>query len=300
MENEVNSSRQRAATVADYQNRINAAVRFIQQHASQNLDIATIAATANFSPFHFHRIFVAYVGETVGEYLKRVRMIKAAGLLASEASVAEVALESGYETPSAFIQVFKKTYGLTPQAFKQTRQITQERYPVKSVAFPAVRPPRTVEVRELPTWPLLYVRKKGLIHDNYTQVADEGFRILYRFLRAHQATDQVVHRLGIIPDMELLSPENCRFDACVTLREPTRLVPEGEIQSGRIEAGKWAVFGHKGAYDTLWQTWYWIYRHWYPTSGFEFREAAPFEIYLNANQAAAPSDLLTDIYIPIE
>lgn len=290
---------QRHATITDYRSRINAAMLFIGQHAGQNLDISAIAAEANFSAFHFHRIFAAYVGDTVWDYVKRIRMIKAATLLVSQTSIAEVAAQSGYETTSAFIQVFKKTYGVTPQLFKQTKQLAQVYYPFKSVRKPSDKLNLIAEIREIPALTIFYVRKKGLVDQNYTKVADEAFEVLFRFLNAKQVRNQVVHRLGIIHDMGLISAEDCRFDAGVTLLHPASLVPADEVCRVEIAAGKWAVFSHKGAYNTLWQTWNWIYQYWYPTSGLELRDVAPFEVYLNHPFTTPPEDLLTEIYLPI-
>jgi AraC family transcriptional regulator len=290
----------RSATVADYRSRINAAMLFIQANANQPSDVQAIAAAANFSAFHFHRIFVAYVGQTLGEYLKRVRMIKAAALLASDRSIAEVATEVGYETASAFIQVFKKVYGVTPQSFKQTRLATNIHYPDKPAVKTATRPTLPVQFRHLPDWHVYYVRKQGLSDENYTKVADEAFKILYCFLARQNVRQLVTNHLGIIHDLKLISYESHRFDAGVTLQEPLMLEPGSEVQSCIIESGKWAVFSHQGPYNTLWQTWNWIYQYWCPASGVEIRDVAPFEVYLQNMLTTPANELVTEIYIPIQ
>lgn len=41
----------------------------IDEHLDKQLDLGTLAEVAHFSPFHFHRIFSAWMGETLGDCL---------------------------------------------------------------------------------------------------------------------------------------------------------------------------------------------------------------------------------------
>jgi AraC-like DNA-binding protein len=51
---------------------------------------------------------------TFSKWRQSLRLMQAMRLLAEGAKVTEAALESGYSTPSAFISMFKKTWGTTP------------------------------------------------------------------------------------------------------------------------------------------------------------------------------------------
>ena len=44
-------------------------LEYIDKHLDQELDLKALARVAHFSSFHFHRIFAAHVGETLGNYL---------------------------------------------------------------------------------------------------------------------------------------------------------------------------------------------------------------------------------------
>ena len=288
----------RPATIIVYRARINTAMRFIQKHAAQPLHMHDIADAAHFSTFHFHRIFTAFTGETPGEYLKQVRMIRAATMLVSDSNITEVAQASGYETVSAFIQVFKKIYGITPHLFKHAPGPSEIIYPFVPVSRSAALKPASY-IQQMPAMEVYFIRKSGLVDENYTCVADEGFHVLYRFLRKYNLQDQVCQRLGIIRDHGLISNENCRYDAAVTLLKPPPQEFLAQVHHHVISPGKWAVFMHQGPYDTLWQTWNWIYKYWYPKSGYILRTTAPFEVYLNHKLATPPHELLTEIYIPV-
>jgi len=44
---------------------------YIDRHLDRPLELAQLAAVAHFSSFHFHRLFCAFTGETLGDYVRR-------------------------------------------------------------------------------------------------------------------------------------------------------------------------------------------------------------------------------------
>ena len=66
---------------ADYVARVNRAVDYITAHLDQPLPLEEVARAACFSPYHFHRIFRALIGETLAAFVKRVRLERALYLM---------------------------------------------------------------------------------------------------------------------------------------------------------------------------------------------------------------------------
>lgn len=64
------------------------------------------------------RLFDTETGMCFRDYRKQVQMHAAIGLLATGAPVNQVALDLGYETPSAFIHAFRSAMGMTPGQFR--------------------------------------------------------------------------------------------------------------------------------------------------------------------------------------
>ncbi|WP_235971841.1 helix-turn-helix transcriptional regulator [Azohydromonas caseinilytica] len=95
---------------------MNQVIDHIDLHLAEPLVLAELFRVANFSPFHFHRLFVAWMGETVGEYLGRRRLEAGALLLAHERrrTVLAIALEVGFASSEAFARAFKQRFGMTP------------------------------------------------------------------------------------------------------------------------------------------------------------------------------------------
>jgi AraC-like DNA-binding protein len=76
--------------------------------------IRDLAAELRVSDRTIERAFAADAGMPLGEWRQRSRISRAIALLAGGMDVKDVAIEVGYETPSAFVAAFKKYVGITP------------------------------------------------------------------------------------------------------------------------------------------------------------------------------------------
>ena len=92
------------ASRAEYERRMHRVLAHIDAHLADPLDLASLAAVANFSPFHFHRLFTAWMGETLADYVRRRRVEVAAMKLVSQPrlGVLPAALAAGFGSGEAF------------------------------------------------------------------------------------------------------------------------------------------------------------------------------------------------------
>jgi len=105
---------------AEYTSRINRVIDYIDKHITEELKLDVLAEVANFSRFHFHRIFAAMVGETLNQFIQRLRLEKAATQLISnpQKSIIDVAFDSGFSGPSTFSRSFKEAYQMSPSQWR--------------------------------------------------------------------------------------------------------------------------------------------------------------------------------------
>jgi AraC-like DNA-binding protein len=108
------------------------AALWIESHAHEPIALERAAHAAGLSAFHFLRLFSSVLGVTPHQYVLRVRLRRAASLLAEEArSITDIALDSGFADLSNFVRTFHRAAGLSPSAFrslaKPNRKIFQER-----------------------------------------------------------------------------------------------------------------------------------------------------------------------------
>ena len=113
---------QKTSTREDYSKRINIIIEYISNHLNDEMDLKELADISNFSEFHFHRIFKAIIGESVGAFVVRMRIETAARLLRySNLSVQDIAYNVGYNTPSSLTKVFRQYYNISPSDYRNNK-----------------------------------------------------------------------------------------------------------------------------------------------------------------------------------
>lgn len=102
--------------------RVVRAMRHVERRIAEpdaDLSLEAVAAVAGMSAFHFHRLFRAAVGEPLQAWARRLRLERAAALLAhSRWPVASVGMAAGYETQAAFTRAFSRRFGVPPAAWR--------------------------------------------------------------------------------------------------------------------------------------------------------------------------------------
>ncbi len=88
---------------------------------ADQLDVDDLAAVAGLSRAHFSREFRRAFGESPHAYLLTRRLERAAALLrTTDHSVAEICFSVGLSSLGSFTTSFKRTYGVTPTAYRAT------------------------------------------------------------------------------------------------------------------------------------------------------------------------------------
>lgn len=110
----------RAATRRELVRRLQRARDFMRMQFSDPIALNEIARAACLSPFHFHRSFRAFFGETPHQFVARLRLDRAAARLRRhDSSVTDIALAVGFESPAHFSRAFRNRFGCTPQSYRQ-------------------------------------------------------------------------------------------------------------------------------------------------------------------------------------
>ena len=275
-----------------YQQRIDKALTYIDAHLNETPELDKLAKIANLSKFHFHRIMKAYLNETLGSYINRIRLETAVKLLRYSAQpINEIAYRVGYHTPSAFTKGFKKLFGVSPTYIRKHKNLIIE---------PATQNVKNdfqlVEtVKRIKDIQVIFQQSKGKIGDNTTKA---NWDTLFATAQKHQIINWESKFYGINwDDPEITSNEKVRYDACISIQNNTKVATE--FSSKTILGGKYLCFLYKGDYQNLSLVYNYIFRDWIIKRDYNLREEPIFEQYIN-NKALTPTeDLLTEIFIPI-
>ena len=114
------------------QERVEQVMALLKQNLAEPPPLEELGKKIGCSHFYLSRIFSAQTGQTITQYLRQLRMEKAAELLKSrEYNVTEVALEVGYNSLSHFSAAFQETFGCCPGLYPLATT-TQRSAPSKS------------------------------------------------------------------------------------------------------------------------------------------------------------------------
>ena len=99
----------------EYIARINRVIDHIEADLVGDISLSRLAKVANFSEFHFHRIFRAMVGETLHQFVQRLRLERAASQLVSNplTPITNIALDCGFSSSAAFSRAFKDGFSMS-------------------------------------------------------------------------------------------------------------------------------------------------------------------------------------------
>lgn len=89
---------------------------FIHANFQRPINLNEIAQHTRITSRHLNRLFKQYVGTTINQTLRDVRLTEAFRILSGHdtPSIKEVAYRTGFASPSYFTQCFKQQYGILP------------------------------------------------------------------------------------------------------------------------------------------------------------------------------------------
>lgn len=95
-------------------------IAFIHAHYSERISLDQIAAAGSVCRSKCCKIFKKYMGKTPNDYLNSFRLEKGTELLrGTKAPVTEIAYACGFSSPSYFTELFTKSKGCPPLAYRK-------------------------------------------------------------------------------------------------------------------------------------------------------------------------------------
>jgi AraC family transcriptional regulator len=264
---------------SEYVARMHRVLEHIDRELDQPLELETLARIANFSPFHFHRLFTAWTGETLGDYVRRRRLELAAQRLVAQPRlpVLQVALSVGFGSTEAFARAFKTRFGSTPTGWRDSQRRKRDQSKSKHDQARALTPANDGDMKvtivdRQPTT-VAYLRHVGPYGK---QVSDFWITKVAPWMETNGLYGKP--RYGIsLDDPGIAAPETLRYDAAVEV--PKDFAGAGDYQMTVIPGGKYAVGKFNGTENEAGEAWAWLLRDWLPESGMQLDSRPFFEHY---------------------
>ncbi len=314
-----------SATEKEYRRRLNLALRYIDLNLGGPLSLDRMAEAAFFSPFHFHRIFSAFMGEPPAEYVRRLRLEKAAVMLATNPGrpVSDIALDCGFSSSALFSRSFKERFGAPPRVWRAGRDaagmaltskndqvLRKERkdaaeafgYP-EGVEHPEWREQMeqelkdtVVEVKRLAGWKMAYVLQ-GKGYDQKGICAAYGK--LFAWAGPRGLLTEKTRAIGMGVDNPDITPKDkCRYYAGIPVPEGT--AAEGEVGIMDIAAGNYAVARFEGTPDIIKKAYGYMYGVWLPAHGYQPGDAPAFEVYYSTPDKDPRGFFSFELSVPVK
>jgi AraC family transcriptional regulator len=270
---------------------------YIELHLGEDLSVERLGREANFSKFHFHRQFSAYVGVSVSRYVQILRLRRASRRLVFEpdAKIIDIAFEAGFETPESFSRAFKREYGQTPSQFRSAPAWKPWR---ETYQFPSSERRRKMDVTIID---FAETKVAVLEHRGPPELLNDTARKFIVWRKESKLSPKDSCRtLGIAYDNpDTTEPQAFRFDICGEVTADVPVNPQGVVNK-IIPGGRCAVARHLGSHDRIGECAYYLYREWLPRSGEELRDFPLFFHYLNLMPQTPEHELVTDVFLPLK
>ena len=319
---------------SEYVQRINRVLDYIDRHLSEELSLNKLAQVAYFSPFHFHRIFSAFQGETINQFIQRIRLERAATALLSntERPVTDIALDTGFSSSSSFARAFRDMYGMSAsewraggaKRYSKNRQTNGKHEQMMSKGRKAVihfrfyvdprngnqswrsNMPNTseflnaeVEVREMPEWTVAYLRHTG----PYAGDSELFGRLITKLMtwagpRGLYRPPETQMLFIYHDDPSLTDESKLRTSICITVPEDTEV--SGDIGKMNIPGGRFAVGHFEITAEEYGAAWNSVYGGWLPESGYQPDDRLPYEMMLNNPEEHPEGKHEINICVPVK
>ena len=303
-------------SLAEYTMRMHRVLEFIDEHLDQTMSVTDLAEVAHFSSFHFHRLFKAWKGETIGEYLRRRRLEVAAMRMAAQPqlSILEAALSVGFNSPEAFSRAFKIRFGQSPTVWRVEQlekraadsNMSQILRKPDQGGTPEIFYTESIETKTLMENQMnvkLVERKEVRVaYLRYTGPYGEGIsRFWQQEVYPWMVTNDMLGkpRYGVShDDPGITAAEQCRYDACVEVQDDVVITAPALITT--IPGGRYAMLAFKDKVEEIGDSWAALLRDWLPTSGLQLDARPSFEYYpIDASYDPETGVFECEIHIPV-
>lgn len=319
---------ERSSSRAEYLARVNRVVDHIERNLDQPLSLASLARVAHLSPFHFHRVFRAMVGETLNQFVQRLRIERCANALLAnpDRSITEVAIDGGFSSPATFARVFKATFGVTASQWRdgehrkhcevhsKNRKALRNHRDAPS-ATTCYSDPQTaklswtlnmttnnqpiaarIDVQDLPERNVAYIRHIGPY--GQAQVIPTIVAQLRRWVSARDLlTPDTLCILVAHDNPRFTDDDKLRLSVCMTVPNATPV--DGEIGTMKIPGGKFGVARFEILPSRIAEAWNVVMGGWLPESGYQPDDRLCYEVALNTPAEHPEGKIILDICVPV-
>lgn len=318
----------------EYIARINRVMDHIDENLGGSLTLPELAGVAGFSPFHFHCIFSAMVGETLSHYVRRLRVERAALQLVADPRrpITAIALECGFSGSAPFARAFRDTFGVSASEWRRSRAARgpgedleraqdgkdrqsarkiRKAWEVSPVYADGARHPRTwrvimaeqgkieaqIEVREEPAFTVAYIRHTGPYQGD-GELFGALFGRLMQWAGPRGLLGPATKMVTVYhDDPAVTDADKLRISVGVSVPDDTRV--DGEIGKMTVASGTYTFARFELDVEQYGDAWDAVFSGWLPDSGYQPADGVCYEQYHNDANEHPEHKCIVSICVPV-
>lgn len=301
-------------TQPDHTKQINRVIDYINSNLNRQISIDELSTLVDLSTYHFHRIFTASMGESVGKYILRRRLERAANILLSNpVAIKDVAYDWGFSSVSSFCRSFKRHFGVSAEEYRrkngyqdskkcQFKSSNEQHTSLysryfcrdKTIKVKGMNMNCTFEIKQMPERAIIYCRHQGALDQ-----MQEAFANLMKWAFPRGLVSQPDMRLlSVYHDDPRVTPVD-KLTADAAMFVPEEMKSEGIIGSYKLSAGLYAVGRFEismSEFPAAWQAMFELLEE----NGCKCGCGHHYEIYQNNHDEHPEKKFIVDICIPAE
>jgi len=298
----------------EYASRLNKVIDYINANLDEALSLEKMAQLANYSQFHFHRLFKTIIGETVNKYVQRLRIEKAAVqlVLNKNKTITEIAFDCGFSSSQSLAKVFSQYFKMSASKWRETylknskieHTNSKIRKDINSFleyihgmkkADNMLKP--DIKINNFNDMYVVYTRHIGPYKGD-SKLFRSLYKKLFNWIESRDLFNKSTKFITLYNDFYGLTEESkLKITICATVPKDTSI--DGNIGKLCIKGGKYAVF-HFEIFENQYEAaWALVYGQWLPESGYQPADKPPFEILYNDPKSHPQNKHILDICLPI-
>lgn len=239
---------------------LNKAINYIVENFTEVPNLDAVSKISGFSKFHFHRLFKAYTGETLNQFIKRIRLERAAFLLVFQKhrTITDIALSCGFSSSQNFSTAFKKHFNTTPKVYKENKKCQG----ILVTEPNLISQYNNIQLKYIDSFKLAYQR-------TFSPYNNEMFnQTRYELLKKYPNK----HYISIFWDDPTITLEkNCKYDYGYLIEIPNEITEAETLSIQTMEARTYIILSieFKNLRDiNSVEVWQYLYTNWLPRHGY--------------------------------
>jgi AraC family transcriptional regulator len=282
---------------------LNRLVALVDDHLTDDLDLASVASELGTTEYHLRRMFSSLAGMPLSEYVRRRRMTVAAADVLGEGDLLGIAVRYGYGSTEAFGRAFRSVHGVSPG------DLRRDGGPLRTQ--PQIRFRLTVEgnttmdarITDRPDFRLVgRAARVPLIHAGINPHIQAHIASLpveeHARLKSLSNTDPAgLLQVSADVDPDYTEGSDLTYLHGVAVTDTTR-VPD-DLDVIEVPAGTWALLRTEGDYPAALQSaWAATATEWFPSNPWRLRPGSSIVTILDRSDDF--STATCELWLPIE